>query len=272
MISWFPEGAGTWACLGPYSRGSKGAQQYCFRNFQNLSEKNMYSEKHLKRQNNPESDTYLWPSSWAMVKAKLRPLSSASTHFLLALHTHLLSKQFLQQRHKTHPLSWTCEVLTRRANPHGQHHTPSRQVGVRGWPRDWACISRDSWRLAGHVGCFCTCLMITITTTQASLTFNMCQAEQLHDLNKALTSQDGGNRETAVQRGKVTSQGPGTGTWSWRLRQPTSASRAGARRGQQGKVPSVQGSWREDPEGVSRLLQTRALRPTSPAPGPAPQG
>lgn len=33
------------------------------------------------------SDTYLWPSSWAMVKAKLRPLSSASTHFLLALHT-----------------------------------------------------------------------------------------------------------------------------------------------------------------------------------------
>lgn len=34
-----------------------------------------------------ESGTYLWPSSWAMVKAKLRPLSSASTHFLLALHT-----------------------------------------------------------------------------------------------------------------------------------------------------------------------------------------
>ena len=58
-----------------------------FWNFQNLSENNMYSEKHLKRQNNPESDTYLWPSSWAMVKAKLRPLSSASTHFLLALHT-----------------------------------------------------------------------------------------------------------------------------------------------------------------------------------------
>lgn len=31
--------------------------------------------------------TYLWPSSWAMVKARLSPLSSASTHFLLALHT-----------------------------------------------------------------------------------------------------------------------------------------------------------------------------------------
>lgn len=48
---------------------------------------NTYPGRNRNRQNNTEADTYLWPSSWAMVKAKLRPLSSASTHFLLALHT-----------------------------------------------------------------------------------------------------------------------------------------------------------------------------------------